>query len=157
LRFNICYTSTMEQILSILTFVFGGILLVASGMIGGGLLRPRLPNRDKAEAYECGELPIGSAHVKFDLRFYIVALIYLVFAVEIVLFYPWAVAYGSAGDGAGAFSVRTIALIDMLVFFALLVVGFAYLWRFGYLDWIHDDVTGTDRAVAEAEKHKAGL
>jgi len=147
----------VEQTLSILTFVFGGILLVASGMIGGSFLRPRLPNRDKAEAYECGELPICSAHVQFDLRFYIVALIYLVFAVEIVLFYPWAVAYGSAGDGEGAFSIRAIALVDMLVFFALLVVGFAYLWRFGYLDWIHDDITGTDRAVAEAKSHSERL
>lgn len=129
----------MDPTVSVLEFVFGGILLVASGMIGGHLLRPKLPNAEKAEAYECGELPIGSAHVQFDLRFYIVALIYLVFAVEIVLFYPWAVAYGSADQAADAFGTRTVALIDMLVFFALLVVGFAYLWRFGYLDWIQDN------------------
>ena len=141
----------MEQTLSLLTFVFGGILLVASGMIAGGLLRPKLPNADKAEAYECGELPVGPAHVQFDLRFYIVALIYLVFAVEIVLFYPWAVSYGSADQSPDAFGTRAVALVDMLIFFALLVVGFAYLWRFGYLDWLQDPAPAKRSKPAASE------
>jgi NADH-quinone oxidoreductase subunit A len=65
-----------------------------------------------------------------------------VFDVEVALFYPWAVAYGSAGavgeqaGGMSAFDVRQVALVDMLFFFGVLLVGFAYLWRFGYLDWV---------------------
>jgi NADH-quinone oxidoreductase subunit A len=132
---------------SILLFVLAGAAFVGIGMGAGRLLRPRFHHPMKDEAYECGEPSVGPAQVQFDLRFYIVALVYLVFAVEVVLFYPWAVAYGSADDvataaGTDAFSVRQIALADMLVFFGLLIVGFAYLWRFGYLDWIRSSVTG---------------
>ena len=127
----------ISPLFSILLFIGGGLFLGLAGLGAGRLLRPKHPHPEKSEAYECGELPVGSAHVQFDLRFYIVALIYLVFAVEIVLFYPWAVAYGSAGDtGADPFPFRAMALVDMGVFFLLLIVGFAYLWRFGYLNWV---------------------
>src|SRR5205823_11605589 len=69
--------------------------------------------------------------------FYIVALVYLIFDVEISLFYPWAVAYGSSPS----FEVRQVAVVDMLFFFGVLLVGFAYLWRFGYLDWVRSAAT----------------
>ena len=75
--------------------------------------------------------------MQFDLRFYVVALVFLVFDVEIALFYPWAVVYGS-GDQ----SVKLAALYDMLFFFGVLVVGFLYLWRFGYLDWVRASTGG---------------
>jgi NADH-quinone oxidoreductase subunit A len=96
--------------------------------------------------YECGEPSIGSSWVQFDLRFYIIALVYLIFDVEVALFYPWAVAYGSAdqlgaANGMSAFAVRQVALVDMLFFFGVLLVGFAYLWRFGYLDWVRSAAT----------------
>ncbi len=128
-------------LLSITLFVLAGAALVGIGMGVGKLLRPKIDHPVKADPYECGEESVGPANVQFDLRFYIVALIYLVFAVEIVLFYPWAVAYGSAeqiseATGTSAFTIRSVALTDMLIFFGLLIVGFAYLWRFGYLDWV---------------------
>lgn len=130
----------MDALFSITLFVLAGAALVGIGMGAGRLVRPKSPNPTKSDPYECGEEPVGPAQVQFDLRFYIVALIYLVFAVEIVLFYPWAVAYGSAeqitGSNDAAFTLRSVALVDMLIFFGLLVVGFAYLWRFGYLDWV---------------------
>ena len=65
--------------------------------------------------------------MQFDLRFYVVALVFLIFDIEIALFYPWAVVYKDAG---------ITGLWDMLFFFAVLVVGYLYLWRFGYLDWV---------------------
>ncbi len=131
----------MMPLLSITLFILGGAALVGIGMGAGRLLRPRVDHPVKADAYECGEETVGPAQVQFDLRFYIVALIYLVFAVEVVLFYPWAVAYGSAeaiaaSSDTSAFAIRGVALTDMLIFFGLLIVGFAYLWRFGYLDWV---------------------
>jgi NADH-quinone oxidoreductase subunit A len=105
-----------------------------------------VPNPEKAAVYECGEPSIGTSWVQFDLRFYIVALVFLIFDVEVALFYPWAVAFGNAarlaaGLGMDLFSIRLIALIDMLFFFAVLLVGFAYLWRFGYLDWVRSAAT----------------
>lgn len=139
----------MEALLSIVLFVLLGGAFVLANLTIGSLARPRLPNPEKLEAYECGEVPIGDNWVQFDLRFYIVALVYLVFAVEIALFYPWAVAWGDAARIAkqtglpDAFAVRQVALVDMLFFFGVLLVGFAYLWRFGYLDWIRSTaITG---------------
>lgn len=132
-------------LLSISLFVLVGAAMVGVGMGVGRLLRPRVDHPVKSDAYECGEEAVGPAQVQFDLRFYIVALVYLVFAVEVVLFYPWAVAYGSAGEGDEAFTFRSVALVDMLIFFGLLVVGFAYLWRFGYLDWV--------RAIGRSTPH----
>jgi len=138
-------------LLSILLFVLAGAAMVGVGMGAGRLLRPRIDHPVKAQSYECGEEPVGPAQVQFDLRFYIVALIYLVFAVEIVLFYPWAVVYGdSAGTtAADMFANKQAALIDMLVFFALLMIGFAYLWRFGYLDWVRSYSVRNDESNAK--------
>jgi len=80
------------------------------------------------------------------LRFYIIALVYLIFDVEVALFYPWAVAYGRAAElarsiGMTVSDLRGVAIVDMLFFFGVLLVGFAYLWRFGYLDWVRSAAT----------------
>lgn len=131
----------MELLLPITLFLAFGAFFVLMNLGFGALVRPRIPNADKAAVYECGEPTIGSSWVQFDLRFYIVALVFLVFDVEVALFYPWAVAWGSAGDLAGSigqtvFELRSVALVDLLFFFGVLMVGFAYLWRFGYLEWV---------------------
>jgi NADH-quinone oxidoreductase subunit A len=136
----------MEILLSITIFLAFGAGFVFMNMAVGMLARPKAPNAEKSAVYECGEPTIGSSWVQFDLRFYIVALVYLIFDVEVALFYPWAVAYGNAADlgkslGMSVFEVRQTALIDMLFFFGVLLVGFAYLWRFGYLDWVRSAAT----------------
>jgi NADH-quinone oxidoreductase subunit A len=124
-------------------FVAAGVLMVFGALLFGWFLRPRVPSPDKAAAYECGEPAFGSSWVQFDLRFYVVALVFLVFDVEIALFYPWAVVYGGGAqrhDPAATaelmHQVKVAALYDMLFFFGVIVVGFLYLWRFGYLDWV---------------------
>lgn len=127
----------MSLILSITIFLGVGAGFVFINMLMGSLIRPKAPNADKLAIYECGEPSIGSSWVQFDLRFYIIALVFLVFDVEVALFYPWAVAYGSSTD----ITFRTWALVDMLFFFGVLMVGFAYLWRFGYLDWVRSAAT----------------
>lgn len=136
----------MDILLSVTIFLAMGAAFVLVNLAMGAVARPHLPNPEKASVYECGEPSIGSSWVQFDLRFYIVALVYLIFDVEVALFYPWAVAYGSAGAigqplGMSAFEIRQVALVDMLFFFGVLIVGFAYLWRFGYLDWVRSAAT----------------
>lgn len=141
----------MELLLSITLFTAFGAGFVLFNMLLGALARPQIPNPEKQAVYECGEPSIGSSWVQFDLRFYIVALVYLIFDVEVALFYPWAVAWGDAAElgrrlGMSAFEVRQVALVDMLFFFGVLLVGFAYLWRFGYLDWVRSAATTSIKA-----------
>jgi NADH-quinone oxidoreductase subunit A len=136
----------MELLLSVTIFLAFGAVFVLANLVLGYFARPSIPNPEKATVYECGEPVIGSSWVQFDLRFYIVALVYLIFDVEVALFYPWAVAYGNApalGDAIGmtTSAVRGVAIVDMLFFFGVLLVGFAYLWRFGYLDWVRSAAT----------------
>ena len=131
----------MTALLSITIFAVLGAAFVFANLTLGSFLRPYAPSPEKAATYECGEPAMGSSWVQFDLRFYIIALLYLIFDVEIALFYPWAVVYGSAAHaakhaGMTLFQYRQAALVDMLLFFGLLLLGYAYLWRFGYLDWV---------------------
>jgi NADH-quinone oxidoreductase subunit A len=141
----------MELLLSITIFTAFGAAFVFINLVMGALARPFVPNPEKAATYECGEPTIGTSWIQFDLRFYIVALVYLIFDVEVALFYPWAVAYGDASAlgrsiGMSAFEIRQVALVDMLFFFGVLLVGFAYLWRFGYLDWVRSAATTSIKA-----------
>lgn len=116
-----------ELVQGLVLFILAGVLMVLLALLIGALIRRRRPHRVKGAAYECGEVAVGRSWVQFDLRFYVVALVFVVFDIEIALFYPWAVVYKQAG---------LAGLWDMLFFFAVLVVGFLYLWRFGYLDWV---------------------
>ena len=186
-------------------FVAVGAAFLAVNLLVGWLVRPRAPNTEKLEVYECGEPTIGSSFVQFDLRFYVVALLFIIFDVEVALFFPWATVFGKAtqladpalatvqADGtltpaaaglfrelgvsrptvpaeagplflptkaeayaieaargdkppaqakgawavarAGTLVARTAA-VDMAAFFAVLLVGFAYVWYRGDLDWV---------------------
>jgi len=141
----------VELLLSVTLFVLFGAAFVLLNLAVGAVARPKVPNPEKSAVYECGEPSIGTSWVQFDLRFYIVALVFLIFDVEVALFYPWAVAYGSAANlaqelGIDRNAIRQVALVDMLFFFGVLLVGFAYLWRFGYLDWVRSAATTSIRA-----------
>ena len=180
-------------------FTAVGFLFLFVNLLVGKFLRPKLPNTEKLEVYECGEPTIGSSFVQFDLRFYVVALLFIIFDVEVAFFFPWATVYGKAthlmdpnlakveraagpgemkltpaaiglyrelgikqptppaalpptavagkqaaspvsrGNAAVEASARRLALfslIDIGVFFAVLLVGFAYVWKRGDLDWV---------------------
>ena len=116
----------------LLIFIIAGVAMILGALLVGALVRRRIAHPVKGAAYECGEPAVGQSWVQFDLRFYVAALIFVIFDVEIALFYPWAVAYKSAG---------VAGLWDMLFFFVVLVVGYLYLWRFGYLDWVRSSST----------------
>ena len=123
--------TSVELVLGIVLFLAVGILVPFAILLVGRLARPTLPDEEKGLPYECGEPAIGENWVQFDLRFYVVALVFIIFDVEIALFWPWAVVFGSGDE-----QVKTAALYDMLFFFGVIVVGFLYLWRFGYLYWV---------------------
>ncbi len=110
----------------ILLFIIIAVLFVAAGLITAALIRPSRPNPIKNSTYECGEEPIGGAWIKFNPRYYVLSLVFLIFDVELVLLFPWAVVYKDLG---------WFAFIAMVVFFFILVVGLAYDWAKGYLEW----------------------
>jgi NADH-quinone oxidoreductase subunit A len=110
----------------IFVFLLIAIIFVVVVVIVAWFIRPARPTKEKLMTYECGENPEGSPWVKFNLRFYVVALIFLIFDVEVVLLIPWALVYKQFGFGG--FMVGAIFLI-------LLGLGMAYEWRKGDLEW----------------------
>ena len=162
-----------------------GFVFVFVNLLVGRFLRPDNPGVEKQEIYECGEPPIGSSFVQFDLRFYVVALIFIIFDVEVAFLFPWATVFGKAnhlanseialvepagdslaltpaadgiyrelgvrdpapivGESAAAAgqqvqegiqSLAQLATLEVLVFFLILLIGYAYVWKMGALDWI---------------------
>jgi NADH-quinone oxidoreductase subunit A len=153
----------------LLLFVVVGIGFILVHLLAGKLIRPAKPDPEKMTIYECGEPTIGSSWIQFDLRFYVVALLFVIFDVEVVFFFPWAVVFGKANALANpnlpteqrqqlsrelsnaepeiakesAGSLAWIAFWDILVFFGVLLVGFAYLWKRGDLDWVRSTAAET--------------
>jgi NADH-quinone oxidoreductase subunit A len=186
-------------------FVGVGMLFLFVNLLLGRFVRPRNPTREKLEIYECGEPAIGSSHVQFDLRFYVVALLFIIFDVEVAFFFPWATVFGKSmhlADGrlevvqandegqpaltdqgrllyrelgvaapeiparvpaslreslrenaspaeivrSSARQLAWVTIVDIALFFGVLLVGFAYVWRRGDLDWVR--ALTRDRALA---------
>lgn len=183
-------------------FAVTGFVFLFVNLLVGWLVRPRLPNKEKKEVYECGEPTIGSSFVQFDLRFYVVALLFIIFDVEVAFFFPWAAVFGKAtqlaaeppivaADDSGASaellssgtatrlremglrevtppkademsglrqSARNLALAsfaDIGVFFGVLLVGFAYVWKRGDLDWVRAVTRQTPEPVHRAPPPRA--
>ena len=90
------------------------------------VVHPRIDSSEKLSAYECGSEPISDARMPFPVRYYIIAMLFVIFDVELIFLYPWAVAF----DKIGLFG-----LIEMVIFIALFVAGYAYAWRKGALEW----------------------
>ncbi|MGQ9769585.1 MAG: NADH-quinone oxidoreductase subunit A [Thermogutta sp.] len=194
-------------------FVSVAVALVFGGLLLGRILRPNNPTPMKRETYECGEPAVGSADIQFDIRFYVIALVFLIFDVEVALFFPWATVFGKATHlastaisteirrerlmelgreqevavqakvdksletdarisnfsppeqctaGKGVYSsdaVRNwgrqlagLALCDILVFFGILMVGFAYLWHQGDLRWVRAAPQRSPATIAQVQE-----
>jgi len=194
-----------------------GALFLFTNLFIGRFLRPKNPNEEKLSIYECGEPTIGSSFVQFDLRFYVIALLFIIFDVEVAFFFPWAAAFGKSthltdpnfavvstqGPGnttvppyltpqakqvqrelgvrnpvlpypaesekqnedkirASAALLAKTSIGDILVFFAVLMVGFAYVWSRGDLDWVRalgdeKSQVATLRAVGVDEGSESAL
>ena len=104
-----------------------GIIMVAVPLIVQWLIAPSKKTKEKLETYECGEVPEGSAWLQFNIRFYVIALIFLIFDVEVVFLFPWAVVFKELG---------LLAMVEMAIFLVILIVGLAYVWVKSDLDWV---------------------
>ncbi len=215
-------TSSLGIVAYLALFATVGIVFLLVNLLVGRFVRPQDPHSEKLEIYECGEPAVGTSFVQFDLRFYVVALLFIVFDVEVALFFPWATVFGKAthlanlrvpdqivvqaDDGLhltaqaesiyrelgvqhptvphdavpslassvdvgdpqpqraadivklGARQLALVTIVDIAVFFAVLLVGFAYVWNRGDLDWVRAYRYG-DRAdgVPDAEPETLDL
>jgi len=112
----------------VLIFLVVGFIFLAVVLILSRLIQPKgLPGIDKYIPYECGEVPEGSAWIRFNIRFYVFALIFIIFDVEIVFLLPWAVVFKRLG---------LFAFIEGLIFIGILIAGLAYVWKKGDLEWV---------------------
>jgi NADH:ubiquinone oxidoreductase subunit 3 (subunit A) len=103
-----------------------GCMLVVTAVIGSKLLAPYARTRSKGTPYECGMLPIGRVRTQINVRYYVYAILFLIFDVEAVFLFPWAVSLVAAGEAA---------LYSMLLFIVILGAGLAYAWKKGALEW----------------------
>jgi NADH-quinone oxidoreductase subunit A len=163
----------------LLIFLAVSVFFVFFHLMLGKQIRPAKPDAEKLTIYECGEPTIGSSWIQFDLRFYVVALLFVIFDVEVAFFFPWAVVFGKANTLAKAdltpeqrvavtrelvppgtdkrdellaalatdpaqqqqssevaSKLALLSFLDIMVFFFVLLVGYAYLWKRGDLDWV---------------------
>ena len=116
----------------VLIFMFLAVGFVLAALTFSRLVAPSFPQPDKGEIYECGERPIGEAWFKFNPRFYIIALIFVIFDVEVALTFPIAVVFKAWKEN----HVGWIAFFELMVFVGILISGLAYVWKKGDLEWI---------------------
>ena len=112
--------------------MFGLALAVAGGLIiVSRLLGQHISTREKLMPYECGKDPVGSAHERFSIKFYMVALLFILFDIEAIFFVPWAVVFRKLAVDIS----KSFVFTEMMVFIVVLLVGYIYVWRKGILDW----------------------
>jgi NADH-quinone oxidoreductase subunit A len=116
----------MTEYLAVLIFIIAGTGIVLFTFFLNSLIRPHNPYREKNINYECAEDPVGTSWVQFNPRFYIFALIFVIFDVEAIFLFPWAVAFGQLG---------LYALVEVVIFILILLFGLYYAWKKGALKW----------------------
>ena len=119
-------TLNLENYLPVLLFMLVGAGVGVAPMVLGKLLGPSRPDPEKLSPYECGFEAFEDARMKFDVRYYLVAILFILFDLEIAFLFPWAVTLGEIGF---------FGFMSMMIFLAILVVGFVYEWMKGALDW----------------------
>lgn len=125
----------------ILLFIIAAIAFTVLILFVAKLIRPSRPNVEKLTTYESGEEPDGNANVRFNMRFYVIALIFVLFDVELIFLFPWATVFGNqhlidiTNGMWGWFSI-----MEMFIFVGILVLGLAYAWAKGHLDWVRPEI-----------------
>ena len=113
----------------ILLFIFIALAFGVVTLLISYLVQPRYPEPEKLSAYECGSEPFSDARMPFPVRYYIFAMLFVIFDIEVIFLYPWAVVFNDINK------VSIIGLIEMMVFIALFLVAYVYAWRKGALEW----------------------
>ena len=115
-----------EHFLPVAIFLLLGLVVSVGMLVAGWFIRPRNPYPEKLLTYESGITPFMDAHQKFSIRYYIIAMLFLIFDIEAVFLYPWAVAYNHIG---------LYGFVQMVIFIIILLVGYVYAWKKGALEW----------------------
>ena len=116
----------LSEYLSIIIFIFIALALSIGFVLINFALSPKNPDPEKLSAYECGFSPFSDSRIKFDVRFYLVAILFIIFDLEIAFLFPWAISLGNIGS---------LGFWSMMIFLFILTVGFVYEWKKGALDW----------------------
>ena len=116
----------LSEYLSIIIFLFIALFLSVGFIVANFLASPSNPDPEKLSAYECGFSPFSDSRIKFDVRFYLVAILFIIFDLEIAFLFPWAVSLGNIG---------LLGFYSMMAFLFILTVGFIYEWKKGALEW----------------------
>ena len=119
-------TDFLRDYLSILIFLFIALGLSVGFIVLNFLFSPKNPDPEKLSAYECGFEAFGDSRMEFDVRFYLVAILFIIFDLEIAFLFPWAISLGNLGP---------LGFWSMMVFLLILTIGFIYEWKKGALDW----------------------
>jgi NADH-quinone oxidoreductase subunit A len=122
----------MENYFPILMFVLVGVAIGVLPVAMGFLLAPSRPDPEKLSPYECGFEAFEDARMKFDVRYYLIAILFILFDLEIAFLFPWATVFK---DIVATESIKFFGFIEMLVFVAILVIGYVYAWAKGALEW----------------------
>ena len=130
--------------------LFGILFVIANVAILSRILRPRLKDPIKEAIYECGEPTIGSSWVRFDIRFYTVAIIFLLFEVEVAFLFPWAVVFKDLKDAETTVGPMPFVFVEAAIFLVILAVGLVYVWVKGDLDWVKATVENSKSQEAVA-------
>ena len=119
-------TNFLSEYLSIIIFLFISLLLSIGFIIINYIASPRNPDPEKLSAYECGFEAFDNARIEFDVRFYLVAILFIIFDLEIAFLFPWAISLGNIG---------LLGFYSMMTFLFILTIGFIYEWKKGALEW----------------------
>jgi NADH-quinone oxidoreductase subunit A len=119
-------TNFLQEYLSILIFLFVALIMSVGFIILNFIFSPKNPDPEKLSAYECGFEPFSDSRMEFDVRFYLVAILFIIFDLEIAFLFPWAISLGSIG---------ALGFWSMMIFLFILSIGFIYEWKKGALDW----------------------
>ncbi len=122
----------LENYFPILVFILVGVTIGVLPIILGWLVAPNRPDSEKLSPYECGFEAFEDARMKFDVRYYLIAIIFILFDLEIAFLFPWAAIFKEIVETQ---AIKTFGFVEMMVFVAILVVGYVYAWAKGALEW----------------------
>jgi NADH-quinone oxidoreductase subunit A len=122
----------LENYFPVLVFVLVGIAIGVLPVVAGFVIAPSKPDAEKLSPYECGFEAFEDARMKFDVRYYLIAIIFILFDLEVAFLFPWASIFK---DIVASSSIKMFGFVEMLVFLGILLVGYVYAWAKGALDW----------------------